>query len=278
MQSFLLLQFRALAGIFRRDFRVFLRYPLNAAFRILEPLIWFIPVYFMGKGFTVNGQNAGFAAYTGNGDFMSFLILGAVLSSYVSAVFWGIGYSLRNQMTSGVLESNWLTPVPRITHLIGQTLFSMLITTLNSIGMAFVAWLVFGIHFTFEKIGLTILTVLPMLVAIYGFGFAFAALVMLMREANTLVDVGNYLVDLFSGGHFPVKAFPRFFLVISLGLPLTYGYDAVRGLMMGTKTILPIHVEQLILVIFMVVMVVVGVAVFRWLERRCRQLGTTGLH
>lgn len=278
MQSFLQVQFRALAGIFRRDFKIFFRYPINALFRILEPMIWFIPVYFMGLGFAVDGENLGFAAYTGSGDFMTFLVLGAMLSSFVSAVFWGIGYSLKNQMTTGVLESNWLTPIPRITHLIGQTLFSVLITAFNSTGMALAAWLIFDVQFTFSRIGLTLLTILPMLIAIYGFGFAFAALVMLMRDANTLVDVGNYVIDLLSGGNFPIKVLPRPLMIISLSLPLTYGYDAVRGLMMGTKTLLPIHVEQLILVVFMVVMLIIGVAVFSWLERRCRQLGTTGMH
>ena len=32
-----------------------------------------------------------------------------------------------------------------------------------------------------------------MLLGLYGFGFAFAAIVLLMREANTLVDVSSFL-------------------------------------------------------------------------------------
>ena len=33
-----------------------------------------------------------------------------------------------------------------------------------------------------------------MLLGLYGFGFAFAALVLILREANTLVDVSSFLV------------------------------------------------------------------------------------
>lgn len=278
MFEFIKLQLRALAGIFRRDFRIFLRYPMNAVFRVIEPLFWLAPVYFMGKGFAINGQNQGFAAYTGSGDFMGFIILGAMLSSFVSSVFWGIGYSLKNQMDTGVLESNWLTPIPRVTHLIGQTLFNVLITTINSIAMGFIAWLFFGFDLSFEKIALAVLTALPMIVAIYGFGFAFAALVMLMRDANTLVDTGNFIVDMLSGSSFPVRVLPRFLMVIAMGIPLTYGYDAIRGMLIGTRTLLPLGQEQLILVVFMGVMLVLGALVFKWLERRCRQLGTTGMH
>ncbi len=278
MFDFLRHQLRAMAGIFKRDFKIFLRYPLNALFRIIEPVLWFAPVFFMGKGFAVDGQNVGFQAYTGTGDFVSFLLLGTILSSYVSSVFWGIGFSLKNQMTTGVLESNWLTPIPRITHLVGQTLFNVLITTFNSIGVFVIMMVFFGVNFDLTSIGAAILTIVPMLISIYGFGFAFAALVMLMREANTLVDAGNFIVNTLTGANFPVTVFPRFLMVISLSLPLTYGYDAVRGLLLGTRTLLPLHQEQLILVIFMVVMVVFGAWVFIWLERYCRRLGTTGMH
>lgn len=278
MFGFLQKQLRAIRSIFIRDFKIFTRYPLNALFRLFEPIFWFTPIYFMGKGFAVNGQNAGFAAYTGTGDYVAFLLLGAILSSYVSAVLWGIGFSLKTQMDTGVLESNWLTPIPRLTHLIGQTTFSVVITTLNSFGMVLAIWIIFSFELSFEKIIPAILTTIPMLIAIYGFGFGFAALVMLIREANTLIDTGNFIINSLSGANFPITVLPRFLMVISLSIPLTYGYDVIRGLLIGTKTILPIQTEQSILVIFMVVMVILGALVFKYLERRCRRLGTIGMH
>ncbi|MCG8532020.1 MAG: ABC transporter permease, partial [Desulfovibrionales bacterium] len=227
MIEFLQKQLRAIIGIFIRQFKIFTRYPMNAIFRIFEPIIWFTPIYFMGKGFAVNGQNTGFAAYTGTGDYVAFLLLGSILASYVSAVLWGIGFSIKTQMDTGVLESNWLTPVPRLTHLIGQSSFSVVLTTLNSCGIALIIWLIFGYELSFEKIVMAILTVLPMLVAIYGFGFGFAALVMLIREANTLIDTGNFIINILSGARFPITVLPRFLMVVSLSIPLTYGYDAV---------------------------------------------------
>ena len=122
------------------------------------------------------------------------------------------------------------------------------------------------------------LPVLPMLIGLYGFGFAFAALVLLVREANTMVDMSAFLVQLFSGSNFPVNSLPRWLLPISLALPLTYGLDAVRGFLLKTNTILPIHWELVLLVIFMVVMLWLGSWAFRSLERRVRKLGTLGQH
>jgi ABC-2 type transport system permease protein len=268
---------RALWQIAVKDWKHTWRYPLNAVSTMLQPLVWLAPVYFMGLAFSVNGKAQGFADYSGTNDYMSFVILGTALGNFIMSVFWGMGYALKGDMDSGVLEANWLTPLPRPLILIGRTLNSMLVTTLTSLGMILVAALVFGFHPTGNAVA-AILASLPMLVGLYGFGFAFAALVLILREANTLVDSGSFLVMLFSGANFPVNALPRWLLPVSLILPLTYGFDSVRGFLLKTRTLLPIPIEIAITVVFMFVMIFLGLRAFAALERRVRALGTLGQH
>lgn len=270
-------QLRALFVIARKDWKVFWRYPLNAVSNILQPIIWVTPVYFMGKAFSTNGQAPGFAAYSGSGDYMSFILLGTVLSNFILTVFWGMGYALKEDMDTGVLESNWLTPVSRILILVGRTLASLLTTTITSLIMLAIAGALFG----FRPTGNTwaaFLTAIPMLLGLYGFGFAFAAVVLLMREANTLVDVSSFLVQGLSGANFPVKSLPYWLIPISLMLPLTYGFDAVRGFLLKTNTLLPLQTEVALLIVFMFVMLWFGAWVFDKVERRVRTLGTLGQH
>lgn len=268
---------RALLAIARKDWRQYWRYPLNAVSSVLQPLVWLTPVYFMGLAFSVNGKAQGFAAYSGTSDYMSFVLLGASLSNFIDAVFWGMGYSLKNDMDAGVLESNWLAPVPRPLLLVGRTLTSLLITALTSLMMLLLAALLFGFHPSGSALA-ALVPVLPMLIGLYGFGFIFAAVVLIIREANTLVDISSFLVTIFSGVQFPVNALPRWLLPISLALPLTYGFDAARGLLLRTHTLLPITTEIGILVVFMFVMVLLGLAAFKRLERHVRTLGTLGQH
>ncbi|HEX5836340.1 MAG TPA: ABC transporter permease [Anaerolineales bacterium] len=270
-------QLRAIYVIARKDWKVFWRYPLNAVSQIFQPIIWITPVYFMGKAFSTNGQALGFAAYSGTGDYMSYILLGTVLTNFILTVFWGMGYALKQDMDAGVLESNWLTPVPRLLILVGRTLTSLLTTTIISMIMLVIAGALFG----FKPTGNTLaafLTAVPMLIGLYGFGFAFAALVLIMREANTLVDVSSFLVQGFSGTNFPIQSLPSWLIPISLALPLTYGLDAVRGWILQTDTILPIRVEILLLIVSMFVMLGVGSWVFYRVERRVRTLGTLGQH
>jgi ABC-2 type transport system permease protein len=270
-------QLRALYVIALKDWKVFWRYPLNAVSNIFQPIIWITPVYFMGKAFSTNGQALGFAAYSGTSDYMSFILLGTVLTNFILTVFWGMGYALKNDMDAGVLESNWLTPVPRLLILVGRTLSSLLVTVITSAIMLIIAAALFG----FKPTGNTLaafLTAIPMLIGLYGFGFAFAAVVLLMREANTLVDVSSFLVQGFSGTNFPVKSLPTWLIPIALMLPLTYGLDAVRGLLLQSDTLLPIPIEIAILIAFMFVMLWFGAWVFHRVERRVRTLGTLGQH
>jgi len=268
---------RALFAIVKKDWKQYWRYPLNAVSSIFQPIIWLTPVYFMGRAFSVNGQALGFAQYSGTADYMSFILIGTVLENFINAVFWGMGYALKNDMDSGVMESNWLTPVPRLLILVGRSLTNLIVTVATSAMMLLLSTLVFGFQASGEVLK-AFIPVLPMLVGLYGFGFAFAALVLLMREANALVDMSSFLVQLFSGSNFPVNSLPRWLLPISLALPLTYGLDAVRGFLLRTNTILPVHWELVLLVVFMFVMLWLGTWAFRSLERRVRRLGTLGQH
>ncbi|MGE5643596.1 MAG: ABC transporter permease [Byssovorax cruenta] len=268
---------RSLSAIIRKDWKQYWRYPLNAVSTIFQPVIWLAPVYFMGKAFSINGRALGFSEYSGTTDYMSFLILGAVLGNFVNAVFWGMGYALKNDMDSGVMESNWLTPIPRLLILVGRSVTNLFVTAVTSLCMILLCKLVFGFNPTGDVLK-AVMAIIPMLVGLYGFGFAFAGLILLMRDANALVDTSSWIIQVFSGADFPVTILPRWLLPISLLIPLTYGLDAARGLLLKTNTIFSIGVEIAVLIIFMFVMLWLGGWIFYRIERRVRTLGTLGQH
>ena len=85
-------------------------------------------------------------------------------------------------------------------------------------------------------------------------------------------------MQIFSGANFPVTVLPKWLLPIALALPLTYGFDSIRGVLLNTNTLLPIILEYVIMLLFMAVMIVIGLAAFRRLERIVRQRGTLGMH
>jgi ABC-2 type transport system permease protein len=143
--------------------------------------------------------------------------------------------------------------------------------------MLIVCKFVFGFHPTGDVLK-AVMAIVPMLIGLYGFGFAFAGLVLIMREANTMVDMSAFLVQVFSGADFPVTILPKWLLPIALILPLTYGLDAARGLLLKTNTLLSIGTEVILLIVFMFIMLWLGSWIFYRVERRVRMLGTLGQH
>lgn len=264
-------------AIVKKDARIFSRYPINAVFRIVEPIIWLTPVYFLSKSFQINGENIGFSQYTGTTDYMAFLIIGSIVSSFVSSVMWGMGFSLKEEMDRGTLESNWLTPVPLMVQLIGRSLFSLVITTINALTVAFLVWLLFGFNIG-DGIVQSIMTLIPLLIALYGLGFGIAALVLITNDAGNIIDVTNGAINFLTGEQFPVTVLPRFILSISLALPLTYGYDVLRGILLNTNTLLPINLEIGIIMGFMIVGTFTGYKILKRVERYCKTVGNIGFH
>lgn len=266
-----------LLSIALKDARLMLRYPLNVASRVVEPLGWLAPVYFLGRTFSGAGGAAGFAAWTGIADYMSFIVVGWVLSSYVSAVMWGMGFSLKTEMDQGVLESNWVAPVSPTVLLVGRTLASIAVTSLTTLGFLALAVPLFGVSVRGGLLAAGALAV-PVVISLYGFGFLLAGVVLRMRDANTLVDVGNFVLGLVSGRDFPVAVLPRAVAVISLLLPLTYGYDGIRAALLGTRSLLPLPLQGAVAVAFMGLTVLAGQSALRRLEYRTRVEGSLAQH
>ena len=90
---------RALYQVAFKDWQHFWRYPLNnvIGYGHAAADLAFVPVYFLGQAFSVNGQARAFAAYSGTSDFISFVLLGTVLTNFIQSVFWGIGYAFKDR-------------------------------------------------------------------------------------------------------------------------------------------------------------------------------------
>jgi len=115
-------------------------------------------------------------------------------------------------------------------------------------------------------------------VALYGFGVGFAGLVLLVRQANSITDAGQFILSTLSGQSFPVHDLPRWLAAVALALPTTYGLDALRTLVLGGSPLLPLGAEQRLLAIMAAALAAAGAAAFWAVERRVRRAGTLALH
>lgn len=257
--------------------KMYVRYPVNFIMTFFEPLMWLAPFYFMGKAFSVEGTMTGFEKYAGNSDFMGFLVLGYMISCYVNTVFWSMGFSLKEEMRQGVLESNWSAPVNRIVLMISKSTFQFCAATVEIIITGIVCHFAFGFNINSNLLK-ALAFLIPGIIGMLGLGLMIGALVLLAKEANGIIDVSSSLVSGFSGSFFPVKVMPKGLIFISLILPLTYVYDSTRNILINQGSIMPLSTEFIIIIISMFFFCILGNFVFMRVEKRCRTLGILGTH
>lgn len=268
---------RVFRARFKISMKIYFRYPVNFIMTLFDPLIWLTPFYFMSKSFSNGGRLIGFEKYSGNSDYMSFLVIGYMISSYISTVFWVMGFSMKEEMRQGVLESNWSAPVNRIVLMISKSLFQFCATTFEIILTGVVCYFAFGFRITNGML-MAIAFLIPGIIGMLGLGMAIGALVLLAKEANGIIDITNSLISAFSGGYFPVKVMPRGFFFISMAIPLTYIYDSSRAILINQTSLLPLKNEFLIIIIAMFGFCIIGNWIFMRVERKCRELGILGTH
>lgn len=255
--------------------KIFFRYPLNIFYIIVDPIIWLSPFYFMSKAFTNNGVSSGLVGYTGSGDYIGFLVIGFMVTAYSGAALWSVGFSLKQEMISGVLESNWSAPVNRIVLILSNTVFEFIKVTIEIILTGIVCHFAFGFNVSSGLLK-AIIFLIPGIIALMGIGLIVASFVLIVKNANNIVDISNAFINGLSGGYSPIQIFPKYLLPVCFAIPLTFMNDGTRTLLIGNNPVIDIRYEFILLVIFMLVFLILGCFVFNKIEKRCREKGLSG--
>ncbi|GAA0126926.1 ABC transporter permease [Clostridium sp. CTA-19] len=253
--------------------KIYFRYPLNVLMIFVMPLIWLTPQILMAKGF---GGTAGFKEFTGSDNYVGFMVIGFMIAVYSSNTMWSIGYSLKEEMWDGVLESNWTTPVNRIVLVLANAIFEFITATFQVILVGVICRLAFNFNVFSKELLKCIIFLIPFLFSLMGLGLIVASLVLIIKNENTVIDVSDGIIQGFSGSTFPIEVLPRFLLPISFIIPLTYMNNSARVLIIGETPFMDLKYEFLILVISMFVFLFLGILTFNKVEKKCRQEGLSG--
>ncbi|MBI3174234.1 MAG: ABC transporter permease [Chloroflexi bacterium] len=270
-------EMRALAAVIRREWTIFIRYPSWIISLLIWPIIF--PMGYILTARALSGVDGSgltqFQINTGLTEYVGYMAVGTMIWMWQNVVLWNVGGALRNEQMRGTLESNWLSPTWRFAYLLGASvpqLISMLVMLLVS-GLEYA--FLFGVKFQ-GSLPLTLLVILVSIPAVYGLGFAFASLVITMKEANAFVFLVRGIVMVFCGVTYPLAIQPQWMQNVAAWLPQTYIIHAVRSAALSTEGFQGIAHDLQMLVLFGAFWLALGMAVFAWMERRARQTGAIG--
>jgi ABC-2 type transport system permease protein len=268
---------RAFLAVVRRELTIFRRYPSWIIALLIWPLIF--PMMYIFTARALSGPDgsglAVFVQTTGAHDFIGYIVIGTTVWMWQNIVLWDVGFSLRNEQLRGTLESNWLSPTWRFSYLLGRTgpqVVSML-TFFTITALEF--GLLFGVRLN-GSLWMILLVMLAAIPSIYGLGFAFASLVITVKEANAFVFLLRGLVMIFCGITFPVALLPGWMQSIAEWLPQTYLIHGMRAAAFSNAGIAELLPDLIPLLSFGAFWLATGYFTFLWMERRARRTGAIG--
>jgi ABC-type multidrug transport system permease subunit len=190
----------------------------------------------------------------------------------VSMAFWHIGYWLRFEQETGTLEAVYLAPTGRVWLAAGVSLYSALRAILSG-GLAYLLGsLIFGVDPLQGQVALAAVFVLVGLVPLFGMTLLFGALILRVKEANSLVNLMQWVISLLMGIFFPVAVFPPLMRALALLFPPTWMVNGVRSAMLGIGYFFgEWYLDLAVLWVFLLLAPLLGYATFSRMERAIRR-------
>jgi ABC-2 type transport system permease protein len=257
---------------------IYRRYPGRVANLFIWPILFPLGYIFSARALSGpdGSQVSAFADAAGTTDYVAFLAIGSTFYMWLNLTLWSIGFNLREEQLRGTLESNWLCPVWRISIVLGSAMCRAVMAMVFLAITAIEFWLFFDVNLVQGQPILMLLVLVLTVPSIYGFGIAFASLVLRFKEANALVFIVRGIFLVFCGTTAPLSVLPDWMQTVAAWLPLTYTIQAMRALGAPGATFADVAIDVQRLAIFAVALPVLGFLAFQSAERRSRSSGSLG--
>lgn len=268
---------QALWAVVRREWVIFIRYPSWIIALFIWPVIF--PMGYILTARALSGVDGSglttFQNTTGLNEYVGYIAVGTMVWMWQNIVLWAVGYSLRNEQLRGTLESNWLSPTWRFAYLLGSSIPQLVSMFMLMLVSALEYVFIFQVQFS-GSLWLTLLVILAAIPSVYGLGFAFASVVITLKEANAFVFLVRGIVMIFCGITYPLAILPSWMQSVSQWLPQTYIIHAMRTAALSTEGFGAIAFDLKMLVLFGIFWLAIGYMLFTIMERRARQTGAIG--
>ncbi len=256
-----------------REFQILMRYKTS----FISGLMQIVLIYSM--------IIIGMAAFVGNSSdssstleqFGGVVFYSMTIFLLMTSALWDVGNSMNEKQLTGVLESHFLAPT-RYWILLFAPIISTLVWTLTASVLSFVV-----IYFTlgaipFENVLLGVVVLTLTYGMIFGIATLVAAVAVHMKQGTYLLinflQIGLMIACAMA---FPFKVLPDWFLLVSRAIPLSYGVDLFRNVMIGhlnATELLPWEWEFAIVFVFGVLLPLVGTKLFSSSVKKAKEKGS----
>lgn len=258
-----------------KSLKIFARYPAELFGFCVFPILWVVPMVFQGKALTGGTTSPAFAVLTGTEHYLAYVMVGALVSTYVFSSLYGMGGSIREESYYGTLEILLSSPASQLSILLGKGLSDTVVSTGMVLVQIFLCMIFFHLRFNLVVLAPVVLAMTSLVIGLYGLGIGLAGLTLRYKETRGLTHTLNQMMFLFTPLRYPVEVSP-FARSISVWIPVTYALAVIRGAGLLGKNLHGLITPLLRLVAIDFVFLGVGLGLFFLLESRSRKAGMLG--
>ena len=203
-----------------------------------------------------------------------YLLVGSLLWSYLSSVFFDVSFAISWERWEGTIEYTFMAPVRRVTHLLGICLFAIVYGLGRSAIVLAFAIPLFNLDLSQSDLFAAVAVLAAATLPLVGIGILAAVLPLLSPEKGDqmAMAIQGFLL-LVSGVYYPLSVLLVPMQVAGAISPLTYALEGMRrSLLDGARV--PDQLPTIgILLAMGVVMIPVSIWIFSWAENRAKRLG-----
>lgn len=238
-------------------------------------LVWF--VYSAANAMSIGFIGVGVERSEAGQDVQrltTFLLIGALLWSYLSMLFDILSETVSWERWEGTIEYTFMSPASRATHLIGTSIYAVIYGIIRTVIMFALISLFFdlelqGANYTSALVVLAIASI-----SLVGFGMVTAVMPLLSPEKGQQVTmIFGSLLLLISGIYYPVDVLPGWMQAIATISPVTYALEGVRGALLDGENVSTLWPSIWPLLVMGAICVPLGLWVFNLGERYAKRTG-----
>ncbi len=221
-----LIEVIAVWGYVQRNYFLTKRYFMWELVWLTYTTVNAMSITFIGAGVELVGGGEG----TDTERLMTFLLVGALIWSYLSMIFDVLSETVQWERWEGTIEYTFMSPTSRVTHLLGMGVYAVVYGILRTAVVLGVAMLAFDLDLSQANYWAALVVLAVCSISLVGFGVVAAVMPLLSPEKGQQVTyIISALLLLVSGVYYPVKVLPEWMQVIAQYSPVTYALEGSRA-------------------------------------------------
>jgi ABC-2 type transport system permease protein len=207
-------------------------------------------------------------------DYMTFLLIGALIWSYLSMIFDILSETVQWERWEGTIEYTFMSPTSRVTHLLGMGVYAIVYGIIRTALVLGVAMLAFDLDLGNANYVAAVVVLAVCSISLVGFGVVAAVMPLLSPEKGQQVTyIVSALLLLVSGVYYPVNVLPDWMQKLAAVSPVTYGLEGTRAALRDGAGVVELWGSIWPLLVMGAVFVPLGIWIFHLGERYAKRTG-----